>query len=449
MSSPILQAIEQICEEKGLPKDKVIETIEAALAAAYKKDFQAKDKNIKVEFDPNTGNARVFDEKEVVEDLDLEELEKKRTELREEKEAALEKGEEKKVLEIEEKEKELPRFHPKSEIMISEAKQLKKTAKIGDIIRTELPVTEEYGRMAAQTAKQVIIQRLREVERDVVFNEFKEQEGELINGVIQRQEGGVILVDLNRTTGIMPLSEAVRTERYRPGNRMRFYVKEVKMGNKGPEIYLSRAHPEMIRKMFELEVPEIASGIVEIKAIAREAGARSKIAVYTEQDNIDPVGSCVGQRGTRVQTVINELGGEKIDIIEWSEEVDRFITHALSPASVIKVDLDKEEKKATVQVREDQLSLAIGKAGQNVRLAAKLTGWKIDILSDSGKVMSSDGDSIEGELKNESGEVNTEGSLDKENGNSKQEGQSEPPKVEKNNSKESETENDNAEENNK
>lgn len=401
MSSPILQAIEQICEEKGLPKEKVIETIEAALAAAYKKDFQAKDKNIKVEFDPNTGNAKVFDEKTVVEDLDLEELEKKRAELREQKETAQEKGDEKKVLELEEKEKELPRFHAKSEIMLSEAKKLKKSAKVGDIIRTELPVTEEYGRMAAQTAKQVIIQRLREVERDVIFNDFKEQEGELINGVIQRQEGGVILVDLNRTTGIMPLSEAVRTERYRPGNRMRFYVKEVKMGNKGPEIYLSRSHPEMIRKMFELEVPEIASGIVEIKAIAREAGARSKIAVYTEQDNIDPVGSCVGQRGTRVQTVINELGGEKIDIIEWSEEADKFITHALSPASVINVELDEKEKKATVQVREDQLSLAIGKAGQNVRLAAKLTGWKIDILSDSGKVMSSDGDSVEGELKND------------------------------------------------
>lgn len=390
MTSPILQAIEQICEEKGLPKDKVIETIEAALAAAYKKDFQAKDKNIKVEFDASTGGARVFDEKEVVEDLDLEDLEEKRTKLREKKEAALEKGDEEKAASLEEEEKELPRFHAKSEIMISEAKGLKKSAKIGDIIKTELPVTEEYGRMAAQTAKQVIIQRLREVERDIVFDEFKEQEGELINGVMQRQEGGVILVDLNRTTGIMPLSDAVRIERYRPGSRMRFFVKEVRLGNKGPEVYLSRSHPEMIRKMFELEVPEIASGVVEIKAIAREAGARSKIAVFTAQENIDPVGSCVGQRGTRVQTVINELGGEKIDIIEWTEDVEGFIAHALSPADIIKVELDEEEKKATVEVKEDQLSLAIGKAGQNVRLAAKLTGWKIDILSEGGQVMSSD-----------------------------------------------------------
>lgn len=390
MSSPIIQAIEQICEEKGLPKDKVIETIQLALAAAYKKDFQAKDKNIKVEFDADTGEARVFDEKEVVEDMDLEDLEEKRTVLREKKTAAEEAGDEAALEQLEEEDKELPRFHPKSEVMITEAKELKKSAKVGDIIRTELEVTEEYGRMAAQTAKQVIIQRLREVERDIVFDEFKNMEDDLINGVIQRQEGSVILVDLNRITGVMPLSEGVRGEHYRPGSRMRFYVKEVRMGGKGPEVYLSRAHPEMIRRMFELEVPEIANDIVEIKAIAREAGSRSKIAVWTEQENIDPVGSCVGQRGTRVQTVINELGGEKIDIIEWSDDLGEFIAHALSPASIIKVDLDEEEKKATVLVREDQLSLAIGKAGQNVRLAAKLTGWKIDIMSEGGTVMSSD-----------------------------------------------------------
>lgn len=390
MTSPIIQAIDQICEEKGLPRDKVIETIEAALAAAYKKDFQAKDKNIKVEFDANTGGALVYDEKEVVEDFDLEPIEEKRVELREKKQAALDKGDEEAAVKLDEKEKELPRFYPKSEIMLSEAKKIKKGAKVGDIIRTELPVTEEYGRMAAQTAKQVIIQRLREVERDIVFDEFKQQEGQLISGVVQRQEGSVILVDLNRTTGVMSLSDAIRSERYRPGARLHFYVKEVKIGGKGPEVYLSRSHPEMIRRMFELEVPEIANGTVEIKAIAREAGARSKIAVSTEQENIDPVGSCVGQRGTRVQTVINELGGEKIDIIEWNENTTDFIAHALSPAQIIRVDLKEEEKTATVLVKEDQLSLAIGKAGQNVRLAAKLTGWKIDIMSESGELLSSD-----------------------------------------------------------
>ncbi len=396
MASAILQAIEQICDEKGLPKDKVIETIEAALAAAYKKDNQARDKNVKVEFDEETGDTRVFDEKEVVEDLDLEKLEEERSSLREQKEKALEEGDEELAVELDEKEKELPRFHTRNEIMLSDAQKIKKSAKVGDIIKTELPVTEEYGRMAAQTAKQVIIQRLREVERDIVFDEFKDYEGDIISGVIQRQEGNVFLIDLNRTTGVMPISESIRGESYRPGSRMQFFVKEVRLGGKGAEIYLSRSHPEMLRKMFELEVPEIANEIVEIKAIAREAGSRSKIAVYTDQENIDPVGSCVGQRGTRVQTIINELGGEKIDIIEWNDNVAEFIAHSLSPAQIIRVDIDEEEQKAAVLVREDQLSLAIGKSGQNVRLAAKLTGWKIDILSDSdgSEVVSSDGDNV-------------------------------------------------------
>ncbi len=398
MSSPIIQAIEQICDEKGLPKDKVIETIEAALAAAYKKDNQAKDKNVKVEFDEETGATRVFDEKEVVEDMDLEKLEEKRLKLREKKEAALDKGNEELVLELSEKEQELPRFHMRNEIMLSEAKELKKSAKIGTIIKTELPVTEEYGRMAAQTAKQVIIQRLREVERDIIFDEFKDYEGEIVSGVVQRQEGNVFLVDLNRTTGVMPVSESIRGEHYKPGNRMQFFVKEVRLGGRGAEIYLSRSHPEMIRKMFELEVPEITNDVVEIKSIAREAGSRSKIAVYTDQENIDPVGSCVGQRGTRVQTVINELGGEKIDVIEWNENSATFIAQALSPAQIIRVDVDEEEQTAKVLVREDQLSLAIGKAGQNVRLAAKLTGWKIDIASDEGTVISSEED---GEVEEE------------------------------------------------
>jgi len=393
MTSAIIQAIEQICDEKGLPKDKVIETIEVALAAAYKKDNHAQDKNVKVEFDEETGETRIFDEKEVVEDLDLEKLEITRVELREQKLAAEEAGDEVLLEQLSEKEQELPRFHMRSEIMLSAAKELKKSAQVGDIIKTELPVTEEYGRMAAQTAKQVIIQRLREVERDIVFDEFKDYENELVSGIIQRQEGNVYLVDLNRTTGVMPISESIRGEQYKPGTRMQFYVKEVRLGGKGAEVYLSRSHPEMIRKMFELEVPEITNNIVELKSIAREAGSRSKIAVHTSQENIDPVGSCVGQRGTRVQTVINELGGEKIDVIEWSENPAEFISQALSPAQIIKVDINGEEHTATVLVREDQLSLAIGKAGQNVRLAAKLTGWKIDIMSYDGAVISTDADS--------------------------------------------------------
>lgn len=410
MSSPILQAIEQVCEEKGLPKEKVIETIEAALAAAYRKDFHAKDKNIKVVFDATTGSARVFDEKEVVEDIDLDDLEEKRLALREKKELAQKEGDEGSLAQIEEEEKELPRFNPKSQIMLSEAKEKKKDAAVGDIITTELPVTEEYGRVAAQTAKQVIIQRLREVEREIIFEEFKNQEGELINGVVQRQEGNVVLVDIGRTTGLLLPSDRMRNEIYRPGQRMRFFVKEVRIGGKGPEIYLSRTHPEMIRKIFELEVPEIASGTVEIKAIAREAESRSKIAVATSQDNIDPVGSCVGQRGTRVQTVINELGGEKIDIIEWNEDDAQFIAHALSPARIAKVDLEEETRKAKVFVSEDQLSLAIGKAGQNVRLAAKLTGWKIDIASEDEKVLK-DEDSPDSEA---AGEAEGDKDADKE-----------------------------------
>ncbi len=410
-ANEILVAAKVICEEMNISLESVIETIEAALAVAYRKDFGEKNQNIKVEFNLEDGSSRVFDVKTVVSDEKKELTEK----LLAEKQAELEAAEaaandakestgkesaeaaetkpaaaEGKTNEPEgsEEEEEFERFNPKTEITVTDVQELKKGAVEGDVIKTELHPPAAYGRMAAQTAKQVIIQRLREAERDTIFNEFKDKEGEVINGTVQRIEGRVVLIDLGQATAIVPPSEQVPHERYTPGQRLKFYVVAVNMTPKGPEIILSRAHPEMVRKLFTLEVPEIGNGSVEIKSIAREAGSRIKIAVYTDQKNIDPVGSCVGQRGSRVQTIISEIGGEKIDIIEWDEDPAKFITNALSPAKVLNVTLDEAEKTALAEVKEDQLSLAIGKAGQNVRLSAKLTGWKIDIVSESGEKIS-------------------------------------------------------------
>ncbi len=393
MSNPIMAAIQQICDEKGLKKEQVIETIQAALAAAYRKDFGNKEQNIKVQFDPESGQMRVFDEKTVVEDMDLEEIEKQKQELyaqREEwlerKKKAEEAGEE--FTELDPMEvADIKRFNPKTDIMLSDARQIKPDAEVGDIIVQELEIPDEFGRVAAQTAKQVIIQKLREIERESIYEEYKAKEHELVNGVVQRVEGRMVYIDLGKTLAVMPPEEQVPGEFYRPGNKIKVFIVSVEKGNKGPEIIASRSHPEMLAKMFALEVPEIAAGTVEIKAIAREAGSRSKIAVVANQENIDPIGSCVGQRGTRVQTIINELGGEKIDIIEWSEDPAEFIANALSPAQVLAVEINEKEKKAVVTVKEDQLSLAIGKSGQNVRLAAKLTGWKIDIASEQGTIV--------------------------------------------------------------
>jgi len=392
MANPIMAAIQQICDEKGLKKELVIETIEAALAAAFRKDFGSKDQNIKVKFDPETGGARVFDEKIVVEDVDLEELEIEREKLRELREKWLEskKQAEDKKEEFNEPDpaevSDVKRYNPKTDLMISEANKIDKKAEIGDVLTQELAVPADYGRVAAQTAKQVIIQKLREVERDTIFNDYKTQEGELINGTIQRVEGKTVFIDLGKVFAILPADEQIPGEEYRPGMRLKMYIVAVNRGNKGPEIIVSRSHPEVLIKLFSMEVPEIAAETVEIKAVAREPGSRSKIAVIAHQENIDPIGSCVGQRGTRVQTVINELNGEKIDIVEWNEEPEQFIVNSLSPAQILSVEIDAETKKAVATVKEDQLSLAIGKAGQNVRLAAKLTGWKIDIASDQGVV---------------------------------------------------------------
>lgn len=369
----ISAAIKLICDEKNLSVDAVVGAIEAALAAAYRKEFGEKNQNIKVVFNADNAQAAVFDVKTVVEDVDLEEQEKQLEEQREKREAGEEISEEELI----------KKFNPRTDLMLSEAKESNPDYKVGDVIETKLDVPEEYGRMAAQTAKQVIVQRLREAERDHIFNEYKDKEGQLILGTIQRKEGRRYIIDMGQANGVLPPEEQIRTEGYNIGARLNFYIVKVHMGNKGPEIVLSRTHPEIVRELFATEVPEIAAGTVEIKSIAREAGSRSKIAVHATEENIDPVGSCVGQKGARVQTVINELGGEKVDIIEWDEDIKNFISNSLSPAHITNIEIDEETRTAFVKVEDDQLSLAIGKNGQNARLAAKLSGWKIDIISNS------------------------------------------------------------------
>lgn len=372
--SDISSAMRVICEEKGLSFEAVLETVESALSAAYRKDFGEKNQNIKVEFDPETGKSKVYDVKTVVADLPAD-YEEQLARAEEAEAAAREAGEH--IAE----EEQFERFNPKLEIQLSTARLIKKGVKVGEEVRLKLEVPAEYGRMAAQTAKQVIIQRLREAERDMVFNEFKDKEHEVVTGVIQRRDGGVVLVDLGKSTGIITPDEQIQGEHYQIGERVKVYVKEVRLSAKGPEIILSRTSDEILRKIFYLEIPEISNGLVELKAVSREGGSRSKVAVYTTSDKVDPIGSCVGQRGARIQTIIKELGGEKVDIILYDEDPAKFITNALAPARINEVKINEEESRATVTVDEDQLSLAIGKGGQNARLAAHLTGWKIDIVS--------------------------------------------------------------------
>ncbi|MBP6943169.1 MAG: transcription termination/antitermination protein NusA, partial [Candidatus Buchananbacteria bacterium] len=286
---------------------------------------------------------------------------------------------------IDENGEEIKRFNPKTDIQLKDAQAIKKTYAIGDEIKTPLEIPGDFGRMAAQTAKQVIIQKLRETEREAMYEEFKDKEGEILVGTVQRREGPVVLVDLGRLTAIMPPEEQIRAENYTPGMHVKVFVVSVRSTTKGPEIVVSRAHVEIIRKLFNLEIPEIASGVVQIKSIAREAGSRTKISVWTDEENIDPIGSCIGQRGARIQTIISELKGEKVDVIKYSEDIREYISNALSPAKIVQIDTDENAKTATATVAGDQLSLAIGKAGQNVRLAARLTGWKIDIVSNEGE----------------------------------------------------------------
>ena len=394
MSSPLSQAIKQISEEKDIPVESVIETIEAALAAAYAKDFGDKRvQNIKVKFDPETFDAEagigfdVFDLKTVVEDQELPEAGE---EGEEERKPRIITVETEGGVSVEGAEDEVKRFNPKTEVMISDAREnLKKDAEIGEEISTQLEVPDAFGRMAAQTAKQVIIQRLREAERNKLYGEFKDKENQLINATVQRFENGRVYVDLGRATGVMPPEEQVRGEHYSSGERVKVFVVEVRMTTRNPEIVVSRSHPEIVRKLFTLEIPEIQAETVRLHNVAREAGSRSKVSVSSAAENVDPIGSCIGQRGTRIQTIIAELGGEKIDIIQYDEDPIRYITNALSPARVSLITLDNETKTADVVVPQDQLSLAIGKSGQNVRLASKLTGWRINI-QDAGAMLVGD-----------------------------------------------------------
>ncbi|KKW09305.1 MAG: Transcription elongation factor NusA [Candidatus Kaiserbacteria bacterium GW2011_GWA2_49_19] len=381
--SDITKAIQALCDEKGLTYEAVMETIEAALAAAYRKDFGNKQQNIKVKFDPATGNMQAWDVKTVVEDIAEDVLEKAQEELAVRRERAREAG-----LELTEEETvDLPRFNPKTEMMITQAKEAKKGAKVGDILEIVLEIPHEFGRMAAQTAKQVIIQKIREAERTVVFGDFKGQEGTLILGTVQRVEGRKVLVDLGKITGVMPSDQMIFNEHYRPGARMKFFVAKVEMTARGPEIILSRAAPEMVREVFKQEIPEVASGVIEIKGVARDAGFRSKVAVATDDSSIDPIGSCIGQRGSRINTIIEELGGEKIDVIQYNDDAAGYIAHALSPAKAVSVDLNDVEKTATVTVAPEQFSIAIGRSGQNVRLASELTGWRINVAQLGGEAV--------------------------------------------------------------
>jgi len=379
----IASAIRQICEEKALEYDAVIETIESALAAAYRKDFGQKNQNIKVEFNDDILKSKIFDVKTVVEDMpeEIEETEdSKENEDNKDLKKTKDKDDDKNKETKEESGEEPRKFNPKTEIELKDAVLIKKTVKVGGEIKVKLDPPDAYGRMAAQTAKQVIIQKLREAEREMIFSEFKDKEGEVIGGVIQRREGRVVLVDLGKSIGVLPNDEQLPGEIYTPGERIKVYVKEVALKPRGPEIVLSRTSDEILKKIFFLEIPEISNGLIELKSVAREAGARSKVAVWTESENVDPIGSCVGQRGARIQTIITELGGEKVDIIEYDEDPRTFISNALSPAKITNVEVDEDNKKAKVYVSEDQLSLAIGKGGQNARLAAKLTSWNVDIL---------------------------------------------------------------------
>jgi len=406
MSSLIISAIRQICEEKNLDLDVVVQTVEAALAAAYRKEYGQSNQNIKVEFNRETGESRVFDVKTVIEvddhgnviearavGQDMEDVEQSKSAKPAESAGKppappveiMVPSKEEAAEEAVGAAPETREPNPKTEITLTDAKDIKSDAKVGDEIKVELKVPTSYGRTAAQTAKQVVIQKLREAEREILFNDFKDREHELVKAVVQRREGPMVLIDLGKITAMLPPVEQIPIDRYRPGDSFKVYILSVSRGSRGPEVIVSRAHPDIVKKMFEVEVPEIQNKTVEIKSIAREAGARSKVAVYTEEENIDPIGSCVGQRGSRIQTIISELGGEKIDIIEWSEEPEEFIRHALSPAKVNAVVLDIDTHTASVMVGEDQLSLAIGKAGQNVRLAARLTGWKITIKGEKGE----------------------------------------------------------------
>ena len=338
----LIKALEDLEKEKGIKKEYLLESIETALVTAYKRNFDSSE-NVKVVMDEQTGSTNVYSVKEIVEKVE----------------------------------------NPVTQIDLKSAKKINKTLKVGDQVDIEI-VPKNFGRIAAQTAKQVIVQKIREAERDVLYNEYSDRKGEIVSGIIQKADRGIVIMNLGKLEGVMPAKEQIPTERYKVNDKVKAYVLDVDRGEKGaPQVIISRSHPDFVRKMLEIEIPEIYEGIIEVKSVSRDPGKRCKVAVYSQDENIDPVGSCVGQKGIRIQNIINELNGEKIDVIEWNPDIATFIASALLPAKIMAVDVKEEDKFAQVIVADDQLSLAIGKAGQNARLAAKLTNWKIDIKSET------------------------------------------------------------------
>ncbi len=370
--------LQQLEEEKRIPKEKIIDAIEQSLAAAYKKDYGKRGQIIKCTFNTETGDMEFYQVKKVVDDTLV------RPALTEEELAQIAEGT---FVDEKAEDDERPRFDEEKHMLLPDARKIKASVEIGDELTFPLETEENFGRIAAQTAKQVIIQRIREAEKDVVTGEYADKIGTILSGTVQKVDRGTVVVDFNRAIGFLPKNEQIPGEFYRTGDRIRVYLFGVDDSMRGVGLKISRSHPRFIQALFAMESPEVAGGIVEIKSISREAGARSKIAVWSNDPDIDPIGACVGQKGIRVNTVMNELSGEKIDIIPWSEDPQEFVANALAPAKVLDIRLieDEEGKKAEVDVAEDQLSLAIGKGGQNARLAAKLTGWKIDIKGIQGE----------------------------------------------------------------
>lgn len=341
MNTEFMEALSDLEHDKGIKKDILLEAIETALISAYKRHFGT-DQNARVEIDEDTGEIKVFAIKNVVDEVEDEE----------------------------------------TEISVEDARAIHERYEAGDVLETEV-TPRDFGRIAAQTAKQVVVQRIREAERGIIYDQYSEKENEVLTAIVHRIERGNVYVELGRAEGIIPVSETVYSEQYNINDRLKVYVLEVKKTNKGPQIIVSRTHPALIKRLFEIEVPEIRQNVVQIKSIAREAGGRTKIAVWSDEKDVDPVGACVGHKGTRIEKVVEELGGEKIDVVPWSSDPIEFIANALRPAKVVMVQINEDEKAAKVIVPDYQLSLAIGKEGQNARLAAKLTGWKIDIKSQS------------------------------------------------------------------
>lgn len=341
MNRELFEALDELCKEKGISQETIIDAIEAALVTAYKKNFGSS-QNVHVLIDEENGNVKVYSRKEVVEEVD----------------------------------------NTLFEISLMDAKAMNPNYEVGDIVEKEV-TPKNFGRIAAQTAKQVVVQRIREAERTVIYDEFINREGEIVTGIVQRISKGTVYINLGKTEAVLLPNEQIHGETYVHGDRIKTYIIEVKNTTKGPQVSVSRTHPGLVKRLFELEVPEIHDGVVELRGISREAGSRTKICVHSNDPNVDPVGACVGQKGTRVQSIVDELRGEKIDIIKWDEDPAKYISNSLSPSKVITVDVNEVEKSALVVVPDYQLSLAIGKEGQNARLAAKLTGWKIDIKSES------------------------------------------------------------------